>query len=625
MGQYSMNAYDADIYIRQFKGLISNGNDPDGNLEYAVEAKNVDTTDGFLQPAADPVTIDLKGVSISQKTIDDVCLDLEHGDNWGVYSPSSQTALINKIYDYLTGSTVRITDPEYVSKFRVVGKMKVDVPDYDAEQRVSIVQADLYVFSSGCGLMFYLDEGWRTRYGALPVKGILNLDGTTTTEIPSDETWDYTPTPPATSRYKDLRWAFATYQGFRTHDDVPPGTKIHGVPTLGTTYDFCDNAMYLSCKERGLYVVQPYIVTYSDFVPSKIFGVELYKIETPENFDDIAVFGERLWGCSGESLYYSAPYKPYDWQQNNDHPADGAGEISEPNWDGDYFTGLSKYGDSLVAFKIHRTWKVTGSDISSNYITEQYGFGTEFPETVVSSGERLYMASANGLAMYDGSTVRPLMQENLRNLWSKVRQSAMHKMRAFLYENRKYCLAVPADSDENNTLIVYDTIDGTVFFYENMNIEGFMNPLSMQEPIALFNEGNRSVLKRFDFNAWEKDLSGTRATRWMTPWIELGRKDIQKGGHDFYFTPEVKGENAVTFTISFQTEKKTKTKQYTVQPMTSAEIAAGKQGKTKRLHFGGTGRRFRIIIETPSGVDAGKAYKWRLYGGIHLITEIDKD
>lgn len=633
MGQYSMNAYDADIYIRQFKGLISNGNDPDGNLEYAVEAENVDTTDGFLQPAADPAVAYID--ENKEKSIDELLLDIT-GYYWEQqFSGKTEieiNALTLKFLQYYTGDTKKINEEGYKSKLRHVIKMNVEFP-VETALGYKYVPGEIDIFTSGNGFFFTVSApdnylGGTDRCEPLPVTALYKMDGTIDDTF--YEGWDME-YPPG---YRDLGWSAAIYQGKQTTEEGErpkpgPGGQIHGSGGGTITYTFCDNALYLSNKENGLYCIQAFLKKMNIGGTKPIVQVECYKIETPANFECIETFGERLWGCCSiqdkETVFYSTPYNPFDWQQNNDQPADGAGQINEPNWDGDFFTGLKPFGNALFAFKKHRVWKLNGVDLGTMVITEQYGFGTEFINTVVSSGERLYFANRNGLAIFDGSTVRPLMQDNLRNLWSRVRQSAMDKMRAFLYENRKYCLAVPVNSDENNTLIVYDTIDGTVFFYEDMNIICFRHPIKAQEPIVLWRGETRSNLKRFDFNAWEKNLSGSRATKWMTPWIELGRKDIQKGGHDFYFTPEVKGENAVTFTISFQTEKKTKTKQYTVQPMTAVEIAAGKQGKTKRLHFGGTGRRFRIIIETPSGVDAGKAYKWRLYGGIHLITEIDKD
>jgi hypothetical protein len=102
--------------------------------------------------------------------------------------------------------------------------------------------------------------------------------------------------------------------------------------------------------------------------------------------------------------------------------------------------------------------------------------------------------------------------------------------------------------------------------------------------------------------------------------MDFGVKSIKKGGFELYMIPEVQDE-AVTLKISIQTEKKLKTKTYTVQPLTADQREANKEHRGKRLHFGGTGRKFRIIIETDEGVTA----PWRLIGGLQLIVETDPD
>ena len=105
----------------------------------------------------------------------------------------------------------------------------------------------------------------------------------------------------------------------------------------------------------------------------------------------------------------------------------------------------------------------------------------------------------------------------------------------------------------------------------------------------------------------------------MTPWNDLGSKKIVKGGFEVYLTCEAQ-DRPVTLRVSVQTEKKIKTKAYTVAALTQAQKAQGRAYKQKRLHFGGSGRRFRLIIETDAGAPV-----WRLIGGVTVVTEIDPD
>ena len=96
--------------------------------------------------------------------------------------------------------------------------------------------------------------------------------------------------------------------------------------------------------------------------------------------------------------------------------------------------------------------------------------------------------------------------------------------------------------------------------------------------------------------------------------MDFSRKSIAKGGYEIYFSPEVRGF-PVTFRFSIQSEKKIKSKNVTVQPTVT-------KAKQKRIRFGGTARKFRVVIET-LGLTQGAT--WRLTGGIQMIVETDPD
>ena len=76
----------------------------------------------------------------------------------------------------------------------------------------------------------------------------------------------------------------------------------------------------------------------------------------------------------------------------------------------------------------------------------------------------------------------------------------------------------------------------------------------------------------------------------------------------------------VQLRVTVQTEKNAKTKVYTVQPLSAQEMANGKEYRQKRMHFGGAGRRFRLLIES-----APASPPWRLSGGITVVSELDPD
>ena len=62
-------------------------------------------------------------------------------------------------------------------------------------------------------------------------------------------------------------------------------------------------------------------------------------------------------------------------------------------------------------------------------------------------------------------------------------------------------------------------------------------------------------------------------------------------------------------------------KEYTIQPLTDEQREMHKEHRNKKLHFGGAGRRFRVIIECAEGNTA----PWRLLGGLHMVVETDPD
>jgi len=163
----------------------------------------------------------------------------------------------------------------------------------------------------------------------------------------------------------------------------------------------------------------------------------------------------------------------------------------------------------------------------------------------------------------------------------------------------------------NNTLIVYNAEEGSFLEYTDIHIESMMATEDRLYATSSTLPGKIVILH---YDSWETGIASGKATRWETPWMDFSRKTIAKGGYEIYFSPEVKAF-PVTFRFSIQSEKKLKTKNVTIQPT----IAKAKQ---KRVRFGGTSRRFKLIIEVPT-VPLGAT--WRLTGGIQMVVETDPD
>jgi hypothetical protein len=367
-------------------------------------------------------------------------------------------------------------------------------------------------------------------------------------------------------------------------------------------------------------------------------------------FGVIERYGERIWGgdIAGEPdmLMYSAPYDPTDWSINSEIPEDGAGDILQPSWDGDQFFALRKFGDHLLAFKKNRIWRVIGVSPGEYQFQEQFGGGTEYFRTIAVDNERVMMCCNDGLNVYDGMSTSPYARESIEQLWKTVNKSALDHCCAALYKNRYYLAFPIGDSTVNNALLVWNFDEGTVLYYKNIYIEALM---PTEDALFMTTSTAPGKIYQMNYDSWETGKTIGKPVKWVTPWIDFGRKEIVKGGFELYFLPEVQNEK-VTLTVSIQTEKKTKSKNYTVYPLNvtnknptiwrfletesyehvrlnSWGDLAGKTDeivrlfKHKKLHFSGAGRRFRVIIEERLGVTA----PWRIVGGLQMVVETDPD
>jgi hypothetical protein len=243
--------------------------------------------------------------------------------------------------------------------------------------------------------------------------------------------------------------------------------------------------------------------------------------------------------------------------------------------------------------------------------TEQYGGGTYFPNTIAVDVERILMVERDGLSVYDGQTVSRFSREFTEKFWRTVNPNAMDQMCAALFKNRYY-LAVPTNgATANNALMVYNIEEGSFLVYTDIYVESM---LASEDNLYATSSTLPGKIMKINYDSWETGVAAGKTAKWETPWMDFGRKSIAKGGYEIYFNPEVR-KFPVTFRFSIRTEKKVKSKTITIQPTIDKE-------KQKRIRFGGTSRRFKLIIEVLS---IAKDATWRLTGGIHMIVETDPD
>jgi len=593
MAQYSLNAYDADIYIPLFKGLYEYGDQMGGDLRYAAELNNVETPAGVLQPAPK-----LEGVWLERRRPVppeptppepfDPTLAFQNGRLLYLRAHTVSGSGIAPITENVQyGDDTTVWASEWDNLYIVNGGLVYDIPMVGDIKRQGVYQ----------NIQFHVCS---------PGKGS------------------------------------CTYELSIYDSDPQAGTE---------TLRFQGNCLIVPLPNN---TIRAYWASLS------------YKdITVPDTFDFVERFAERIWGCGGkdfpDSIFYSRPYDLRDWSQNTEIPEDGGGEIKLPTWDNDKILALRAFGSYLIVFSKRRAWRISGSDPSNFYITEQYGNGCPYPETIGVLNNRIIMLGEHGLLTYDGEQTAPFKQAETHEFFRTV--SWLVTPRATVVGN-KYILCMCNGSGRDVStaqdggedlvytaeykMLIYDAFDDSITVMDSPQILSFCNGM----PYALTYVPEKDGVKAhneivvLNFDSWTEGRITDKPTKWVTPWVTFSRPDIKKGGFEIYITPEIEPEQRitgqrysgdtsgntpsqlvteehtgpVTFRITIETEKKAKTKLYTVQPLTAEQIAAGKRYKAKRIHIGGNGRRFRLRIETDGG-----NIPWRLIGGVHIIAETDKD
>ena len=563
MAYFSLHAYDADVWIPEFKGLTQDDTSLNPDVRFADEAENVETPGGALQPHA-----------------------------------------AYEVKRWIFSSRV-----ETLAKFH-------------RRWYEGIGSKDWMVCASG-GKLYYIQEGENVE-------------------------WDQIKMPTGISAFQSNAWSWVSYESTEGSPDRPvdvlllsnakDGMIMVIPPDRATIWD--DNLEYTWNALKG-----------GTWGGARSPAWNIRTVDTQGyKFGVIERYAERIWGGNvanePDLLVYSAPYDPTDWEPNTEIPEDGAGEVRQPSWDGDSFTGLKAFGDQLIAFKGNKAWRVMGTNPGEYAMSEQFGGGAPYPNTAAVYGEQIFMADRDGMEVYDGMNATPYARDRFDRIWRTVNRAAMDQMCAAMQKDRYY-LALPVDgSDRNNALMVFNMAEGTILYYNDIRIESF---LQLNETLYATSSDLPGRILILHYDSWLNGKTSGAATKWVSPWMDFGYKRIVKGGFDMYFTPEVQ-EEAATLIFSIQTEKKVKTKRYTVKPLNVVsegmewqEVKKHKWGtvignytwsilggrtdttvrnfRAKRLHFSGTGRRFRVIIET----EAGNTAPWRLIGGMQMVVETDPD
>ena len=601
MAYYKLNAYDADVWIPSFAGM-NQAEEIASDLRFASVAENVETLRGVLQPMAEPDIL-------SYDTFEDKKIETlaQFHRRWYTGTGSKDWMVVaadGNIYVKQEDNDTWIKLPYPMHLLLTIDMADRSALEEEGEEEEEItnitaeIDEDAFIaaVSNISGTYAF---SYTTAWDTDPSTYGITVEGT---PINGDKiTVEYKNIADHTD-YQSNVWSCVTYE-------INPDGATNPVDVL----------LMSNAKDGMIMVVPPYTATVSNANwRTDEVDTRASQYDKRMKFGVIERYAERIWGGAMEddpdTLVYSRPYDPTDWRPTvleDEEPEDGAGDIQQPSWDGDSFTALKNFGNQLIAFKKHRVWRILGTDPGEYTFKEQFGGGTPYANTLAIDNERILMAERDGLSMYDGLAVAGFMRPYIEQFWKTVNPDAMDQMCAVLFKNRYY-LAVPTNgSTVNNALIVYNAEENTFIHYTGMYIESLMATENKLYATSSTLPGKILII---NYDSWDTKRASGKQTRWVTPWIDFGRKSIAKGGYEVYFSPEVK-DYPVTFRFSIQTEKKIKYKTVVIQPTIE-------KAKQKKIRFGGVSRRFRLCIEVPQ---AANNAVWRLIGGIQMVVEIDPD
>lgn len=365
--------------------------------------------------------------------------------------------------------------------------------------------------------------------------------------------------------------------------------------------------------------------------------------DAPLGLRYIALGNERLWGAGiadqPDRVYYSKPYKPTDWQQNESDPDKNGGYIDLPSWErGGRIVGICEaFGDILV-FKENDIFRIYG-DTPSDFKTLRIS-GAPGPmnnRCIVKYGGLVYYMSRQGLCIYDGNRAYlPDINDKAGTLWSVTQYDTQDRSFLWAKEDGMF-VSVPGEILKG---------DGDSFFWEivdnAMNVEydpkratwmrrGGFFPLDMcsfsfsgvgnNRNILLFVTGDSYVYGFFE-NARDYDGQPIRAY-WETPWMDFKRKDVLKTVTASYLFGS--GAPGARLVLEAMSEKKKK-RRVVAAPGADSTIRCRIKIKGRRIKF-----RFANYLDPLEQEYLGEAAEEiaagpiELKSGAQFLMELEED
>lgn len=383
------------------------------------------------------------------------------------------------------------------------------------------------------------------------------------------------------------------------------------------------------------------------YAPLDSDALTLVKVHVqPENTDNeirfgaIELYNDRLWGTMIEAdpdkLMYSAPKDPFNWDQFDASPADGAGDVQQPNFNGDEFVMLKRFGTSLLAIKSNGIWRVTGTNPSNYSFAQQYGEQELIPNTAVVYGSYMYVMGNDDILRYNGYEVETIAEGFISSITSPdgggAYYSSIHLDDFAVMDKHIYCVYLEHSYYQQfmqgegaaHVLVEYNTITGEINVRQTGNLD--LNSIGeggdivdllhgvTDETNAMFLRDDGAIVTRRKIDEYGAAITAL-PFYYESGYQNLSASNVIKGGFDIYLrldrspAPDENTPTTMPITVGIRTEKKLKTKQVVLT-----------SGKPKRVHINNNGRYFRLELSA-----AAQPSPWRILGNITVNLELDYD
>lgn len=297
-------------------------------------------------------------------------------------------------------------------------------------------------------------------------------------------------------------------------------TKISSQPLLAVpdavSYRMLDEDVMLFCSAQD---------------SLKVFdGQNFYAIESAPQIVSMCVHYERIFGCFGNTLWFSDDLDPTNWNIS----ATEAGYVEMADDRGKLLKVVS-FADYLYVFREYGIARVSAYSSQQDFAVNQLFVtsGKIYPETVSICGDKILFLSQDGLYLFDGAETTKLLSDmdGLFDHIDNVNACAE-------YSGGKYYLSCALNfgedvrysneqNSQNNAVVVYDFQKGNVSLIRGADVRFMKNTTLTQSQLLMCLGGQLGTyVGKLTNNG--KLFDTVLPKYWKMPQSQLGQSMAQK-------------------------------------------------------------------------------------------------